>query len=413
MTGRKLQDKIYILLVLSLLAVLMVPPEALGASTSMPPASSQNNQLDAETWSAQGRLVPRSWVNLSFPTGGLVDQVLVKEGDRVEAGASLATLGGQENIAAQIAASELELLNAQQALDELNRNARVALAQANLNLAELQKAEQRLQDKVDSLTQPVDPRRIQQAYANMLLAKKALDNLRHDQEKLERLLNDKDNIIWRFFKSYPFKLKLMYLKLQVSRADTRYQDAVDKYNDLQEPANAVDLGQARADLALATSQVQQAIQDRDKLVNGPDPDELMAAQARLHAAEAALQATQAANAHLQIAAPFAGQVFSIPAKENQWTQAGQPALILADESGWLVEIDDLQERLVPALQIGQPVSVTFDALPGQTFNGKVESVSLVNGEKNGDPVYMIKIALEQTDPQLRWGMTARVRSGNQ
>jgi HlyD family secretion protein len=413
MTGRKLQDKIYILLVLSLLAVLMVPPEALGASTSMPPASSQNNQLDAETWSAQGRLVPRSWVNLSFPTGGLVDQVLVKEGDRVEAGASLATLGGQENIAAQIAASELELLNAQQALDELNRNARVALAQANLNLAELQKAEQRLQDKVDSLTQPVDPRRIQQAYANMLLAKKALDNLRHDQEKLERLLNDKDNIIWRFFKSYPFKLKLMYLKLQVSRADTRYQDAVDKYNDLQEPANAVDLGQARADLALATSQVQQAIQDRDKLVNGPDPDELMAAQARLHAAEAALQATQAANAHLQIAAPFAGQVFSIPAKENQWTQAGQPALILADESGWLVEIDDLQERLVPAVQIGQPVSVTFDALPGQTFNGEVESVSLVNGEKNGDPVYMVKIALEQTDPQLRWGMTARVRSGNQ
>jgi HlyD family secretion protein len=413
MTGRKLQDKIYILLVLSLLAVLMVPPEALGASTSMPPASSQNNQLDAETWSAQGRLVPRSWVNLSFPTGGLVDQVLVKEGDRVEAGASLATLGGQEKIAAQIAASELELLNAQQALDELNRNARVALAQANLNLAELQKAEQRLQDKVDSLTQPVDPRRIQQAYANMLLAKKALDNLRHDQEKLERLLNDKDNIIWRFFKSYPFKLKLMYLKLQVSRADTRYQDAVDKYNDLQEPANAVDLGQARADLALATSQVQQAIQDRDKLVNGPDPDELMAAQASLHAAEAALQATQAANAHLQIAAPFAGQVFSIPAKENQWTQAGQPALILADESGWLVEIDDLQERLVPAVQIGQPVSVTFDALPGQTFNGEVESVSLVNGEKNGDPVYMIKIALEQTDPQLRWGMTARVRSGNQ
>jgi HlyD family secretion protein len=413
MRGRKLQDKIYILLVLSLLAVLMVPPEALGASTSMPPASSQNNQLDAETWSAQGRLVPRSWVNLSFPTGGLVDQVLVKEGDRVEAGASLATLGGQEKIAAQIAASELELLNAQQALDELNRNARVALAQANLNLAELQKAEQRLQDKVDSLTQPVDPRRIQQAYANMLLAKKALDNLRHDQEKLERLLNDKDNIIWRFFKSYPFKLKLMYLKLQVSRADTRYQDAVDKYNDLQEPANAVDLGQARADLALATSQVQQAIQDRDKLVNGPDPDELMAAQARLHAAEAALQATQAANAHLQIAAPFAGQVFSIPAKENQWTQAGQPALILADESGWLVEIDDLQERLVPAVQIGQPVSVTFDALPGQTLNGEVESVSLVNGEKNEDPVYMVKIALEQTDPQLRWGMTARVRSGNQ
>ena len=133
----------------------------------------------------------------------------------------------------------------------------------------------------------------------------------------------------------------MYLQLQVTLAQKKYNDVVDRYNDLTEPVDPVDLQQAQADLDLASSQVQQAMQDRDKLANGPDPDDLAAAQARVYAAQAALEAAQATYTDLQITAPFAGQVVSLPAKENQWARAGQPALVLADETGWMVEIDDL------------------------------------------------------------------------
>ncbi len=245
----------------------------------------------------------------------------------------------------------------------------------------------------------------------MLSAKQGLDNLLRDQDRLEKFLNDKNNIIWRFIPTRPFKLKLMYLQYQVSLVQKKYTDAIDRYNDLTKPVDAVDLQQAQADLALASSQVQQAIQDRDKLANGPNPDDLAAVQARVHAAQAALEAAQAAFTDLQVIAPFAGQVVSIPAKESQWSRAGQPALVLADETGWMVEIDDLKEKLVPAVQVGQAVRVTFDALPGQEFDGRVESVGLVNGEKNGDVVYDVKISLQEDDPQLRWGMTARVSGG--
>jgi multidrug resistance efflux pump len=240
-----------------------------------------------------------------------------------------------------------------------------------------------------------------------------LDNLIKGQDRLERLLNDKDNIVWRFIPTRPFKLKLMYLQLQITLAEKKYTDAVNGYNDLSKPADTVDLQQAQAELALASSQVQQAIQERDKLANGPNPDDLAAAQARLHAAQAALEAAQAASTDLQLMAPFAGQVVSIPAKENQWVRVGQPALVLADETGWIVEIDDLKEKLVPAVQVGQAVRVTFDALPGQEFDGRVESVGLLNGEKNGDVVYEVKVALGQNDPRLRWGMTARVQTISQ
>ena len=413
MAKEYLRNKIYILFAVVVLAAMFFPYGSLGASTALPASHAQEGQPTVQEWSAEGRLVPKSWVNLSFLSNGLVDQVLVKEGDAVEAGASLATLAGREKATAQAAAAELELLNAQQALDDLNRNSKVALAQAELRLAELRRAEQRARDKAAGLSKPVDQLRIDTARANMLLAKQGLDNLIKGQDRLERLLNDKDNIVWRFIPTRPFKLKLMYLQLQVTLAEKKYTDAVNGFNDLSKPADSVDLQQAHADLALASSQVQQAIQERDKLSNGPNPDDLAAAQARVHAAQAALEAAQAAYTDLQLIAPFAGQVVSIPAKENQWVRVGQPALVLADETGWIVEIDDLKEKLVPAVQVGQAVRVTFDALPGQEFDGRVESVGLLNGEKNGDVVYEVKVALGQNDPRLRWGMTARVQTISQ
>jgi HlyD family secretion protein len=407
------RNRIHILMALVILAAMIIPYGSLGASTALPASHAQDSQTAVQEWSAEGRLVPKSWVNLSFLSSGLVDQVLVKEGDAVEAGASLATLAGREKSTAQMAAAELELLNARQAFDELNRTAQVALAQAQLRLAELSKAEQRARDKAAGLSKPVDQMRIDIARANMLLAKKGLDKLRDDLARAERLWNDKDNIIWRFIPSRAVKLKLMYLNLQVSQAETRYNDAVGRYDNLNQPPDAVDLQQAQADLALASSQVQQAIRERDQLANWPNPDDVAAAQARLHAAQASLQAAQAAYTDLQLIAPFAGQVVSIPAKEYQWVRAGRPALILADESGWIVEIDDLKEKLVPAVQEGQAVRVTFDARPGQEFTGRVESVALRNGEKNGDVVYEVKIALQENDPMLRWGMTARVQTISQ
>jgi multidrug resistance efflux pump len=404
----RFRNKIYFLLAVVVLAAMFFPYGSLGASTTSPAHPAQESQPAVQEWSAQGRLVPKSWVNLSFIRSGLVDQLLVKEGDPVAAGESLATQAGLEKTTAQVAAAELELVNGQQALDDLNRNAGVALAQAELRLAELQKAEQRARDKAAGLSKPVDQQRIAVTRANMLSAKQGLDNMLKDQDRLEKFLNDKNNIIWRFIPTRPFKLKLMYLQLQVTLAQKKYNDVVDRYNDLTEPMDPVDLQQAQADLDLASAQVQQAMQDRDKLANGPDPDDLAATQARVNAAQAALDAAQATYTDLKIIAPFAGQVVSIPAKQNQWARAGQPALVLADKTGWMVEIDALKEKLVPAVEVGQAVRVTFDALPEQEFDGRVESIGLLNGEKNGDVVYKVKISLQEDNPMLRWGMTARV-----
>jgi HlyD family secretion protein len=204
-------------------------------------------------------------------------------------------------------------------------------------------------------------------------------------------------------------MQLVVLRRNIADAQAKYDDAVKEYDDLLKPPDLIDLQQAQADLAYANAQVDQAALDRDKLLNGPDPGEVAKAQARIKAAEAALNAAQASYADSQLVAGFPGQVISIPAKVNQWTISGQPFLYLADLTGWKVEIPDLEETDIPGLKVGQPAQVTFDALPDLQVNGTIESISLLNGEKDGDVTYKVTIDIPGNDPRLRWGLTSRVQ----
>jgi HlyD family secretion protein len=83
-------------------------------------------------------------------------------------------------------------------------------------------------------------------------------------------------------------------------------------------------------------------------------------------------------------------------------------LVLADLSGWSVEIEELREDEVTCLVIGEPVIIRLDALPGLELNGRVESIGWVYQEKEGEVLYSAKISLPGNPAGLRWGMTARV-----
>jgi multidrug efflux pump subunit AcrA (membrane-fusion protein) len=85
--------------------------------------------------SATGVVKPTHWVTLSFPSGGLVRELLVERGDQVEEGQALAQLSSIEQARAAVTAAQLEYINADQALDNLLDNAELFSAQAQLALA--------------------------------------------------------------------------------------------------------------------------------------------------------------------------------------------------------------------------------------------------------------------------------------
>lgn len=81
---------------------------------------------------AEGRLLPANWLDQSFALPGQVAEVLVKDGEAVTAGQTLARLADSPEARLALARAQQEVLAARQALDALQTAGELNLAQAEL-----------------------------------------------------------------------------------------------------------------------------------------------------------------------------------------------------------------------------------------------------------------------------------------
>jgi hypothetical protein len=89
-------------------------------------------------------------------------------------------------------------------------------------------------------------------------------------------------------------------------------------------------------------------------------------------------------------------------------------MVLADLAHLQVVASDLDEFFVVSVKPGQSAMITFDALPGRRLTGEVTFVALrpVDQLVEEGTNYSVVIALNELDPELRWGMTANVQINN-
>jgi HlyD family secretion protein len=90
-------------------------------------------------------------------------------------------------------------------------------------------------------------------------------------------------------------------------------------------------------------------------------------------AQAAYDAAEDALLQSSVRAPFDGMVYSLPIKQGAFVQAGELLLQEADLSRVLVRAF-VDEPDVGRLQSGQRVEVTWDAIPGRTWIGAVNTI---------------------------------------
>ena len=95
---------------------------------------------------AEGRLEPIRYAETAFYASGVVSEVLVKEGESVKKGHLLIQLGGE--LDKIYAAAQLELVNAQQALNDLQNSSGTDLAQVVIDLKD---AKEEYEDSADYL----------------------------------------------------------------------------------------------------------------------------------------------------------------------------------------------------------------------------------------------------------------------
>jgi multidrug resistance efflux pump len=358
--------------------------------------------------SAEGRLVPQDFVTLSLAKSGQVAEVMVREGDYVQPGTMLLRLGDQEQLQGDLAAAEVELLAANQALENLYKYAPLELANAKMEQAEAEKVLAYAEDKLAGLTKPTPQSEVEQTHANLVLAENQLVKINDAIRRVEKKYKNKNSIWWMFLDQRDFKKLLESLDRDRIYIQKRVEDAVEKFKDKRAPVDEIDLAMAKAELASAQAKVAVAEREVTALQNGPDQVEVAAAEARIKAAEAALEAAEKAFLDAELTAQTAGKVIELNVKDEEWGEAGQPLVVIADISGWIVESEDITEMEVSDIHVGQTVMITPDALPDLELAGVVEAVKSLSEEKRGDVTYTTKIALIETDPRLRWGMTVAV-----
>jgi multidrug resistance efflux pump len=338
----------------------------------------------------EGRIVPKDDASLFFTASGQVADILVSEGDEVTAGQVLASLGDRETFTAQVATAQLELTQAQQAYDDLTKKADLAYADAFLAVTRAEETLLKAQEAYEDFDTDDYQQQIDDAQVTKENAQDDLTDAEDEFSKYENL--DRDNTDRKKAKD------------DLDAAQNKYDAAVRDYDRLVNNRDA-----AKGQLDLAQASLDDAIRTRDAHANGPDPDDLALAQARLDNAKSQMAAAEAALARLDLKAPFAGTIVKISISEGQEALPNQVVMVLADFSAWYVETKDLTENEVVRIEPGQSVIIVPDALPELELPGVVETIAEWYGEKSGDVTYETRLLLSETDPLLRWGMTVEVR----
>jgi multidrug resistance efflux pump len=120
----------------------------------------------------------------------------------------------------------------------------------------------------------------------------------------------------------------------------------------------------------------------------------------------ALKMAEAALARTVLHAPFAGTVTKIEVEVGSLLEPGQVVAVLATVDRLEALTVDLTELDVARVRVGQAAVLTADALPDTKLQGRVARIGLRSVDYRGDVTYPITVEMEETAPELRWGMTA-------
>lgn len=291
----------------------------------------------AETIEASGSLEAQPFASLSWKTGGVVEVVNVKPGDFVKADSILLTLD-PTSTSASIVSAQADLVTAQKNLDDL--------LTSGTNLAQ------------------------------------AMIDLKNSQE-------DYDDAVYylRYLQTDNKVPQTTYsAKLVKSGNGWRYDYTAENFKGVAPKDWIIE---AENDLALKKGELEDAQRDYDRLLAGETSSDVIAAQAKVDAAQATVN-------QLSIIAPFTGQVLSVDSHVGDMVSTGDLSVNIADMDHLYVEAQ-VDESDVANVKVGQQAEVTLDAVSGVTLTGKVTAINPVGENVSGLVKYTVRVDLDKVD----------------
>jgi HlyD family secretion protein len=342
-----------------LMTALALTAAACGGAPATEEATPIPTVVADNTIVTEGRLEPIHYAELALNANGLVSEVLFVEGDAMQAGDVIARLesseaktleAAQAEAAQELTAAYQEVRDAQFRLDNFD----VPSDFAGMTPSE---AVQAMLVKLDKARADFEPyKNVADRNLELTDAEKRGDEVVTGTAKVYKKALDS---AWA---KYRKAIEWLELESAAQNANARLKTAQRDYDALQDPAFSENTAGARAALANA-----------------------------------------------EVRAPFAGVVTDLSLKVGEYAGSGQPVVTVADLSNWVVKTTDLTEIDVVNISEGQSVIVRLDAIPDVELQGNVLSVGQNFSENQGDVVYEVIVLLTDSNPAMRWGMTAEVK----
>jgi RND family efflux transporter MFP subunit len=131
------------------------------------------------------------------------------------------------------------------------------------------------------------------------------------------------------------------------------------------------------------------------------------AEADLANARAALRSAESRRANLQIIAPISGVITQFDAKTGEFASPGTTLISIISQGSFQVEAQ-VSETDVGKIAVGNKVTMTLDAFPGETFTGSIFYIDPAQTTTEGVVGYKIKIGFDKVDQRLKSGLTANI-----
>jgi multidrug resistance efflux pump len=385
-------------------------------------------------------------IDIAPELGGRVAEVLVKEGDDVEAGQLLVQLDGTL-LQAQVESAEAALDVAQAELDqalagvrpEQIRRGEAALAQAEAGRDGTYQAWQdaiAIRENPQELNaQIVDARgRVAEAEAALARATALKDaaEIAHDAywDGREKMAKAKEKL-----KEIPPSLRpsVPGMQLDFHLIPNRYWKAWVGVNAAQAGLDGAQVAlrdlyalrsnpqelnarvdELEAEYRSAEASVQAARARLEALRSGATGEEIAVAQAQVGQAQAALDSLIVQRDKQTIFAPVGGLVLELTIRQGELAAPGATMLKLGDLDHVTLTVYVPEDRL-GHVSVGQPVEVSVDSFPDRTFMGRVVAIAdeaeftprnVQTQEERVNMVFAVDVHIPNPDHVLKPGVPA-------
>jgi HlyD family secretion protein len=337
------------------------------------------------TISITGSVRSNQSANLSWQASARVGEVKVVTGQAVKKGDVLAVLDAT-SLPQNLIQAQNDLINSQNNLKNLNDQAAVNKASAEKTLTQAQKDLEDAQTKRDQYSGKTraDVYTIQKAEADYYLA---ADRVKTAQEEFDNVASlDVDSTARAQAQS------------ALAAAQSSARQAKWMLDYYRAKPGTTDVAQTEAALQLAKAKVQDAQRQYDLIKNGPAEKDVTIAKNNITIAEANINQTR-------LTAPFSGTITSLNSKVGDVVSPSTLALRIDDLSKLFID-SQVSEVDINRIQIGQAVSITFDAISSKTYEGKVVEVGSAGSSVSGAVNFPVTVQITNPDGQVKTAMTA-------